>query len=522
MRYTWLQCRDEVKLPLAIYVSFNRYLRLEPLLHKSADAIASFHGWVLCSLLVEADKLSKMLDTEDPLDVPGILGLQFDDLTGLIDRLERQLPRTETDEATLRSLSIDRVADAIIAMCQYYERVRAVVLMDDAALTLTPDYLVEFFDIVRVLKRAKISPKVSVYPGSTEFGPRFHANHEAEMVSAWLPVDSGNYLQGMRDIAQRRYPESNELPSDAMDLLAFAAFGIPRAYLTMTRQFQQNAKREADGSISPSRALSAVMEVVQSHNKLRLSEYRSLGKKMPKFATLIQTGEDLLQSMVVVIREDNDRLAAKDPPEKQMIVGIEAGSVPPMVSRMIRLLVEAGLIFEYPTDVSHGGSERVYRRFTPDVATLLAERAFSGGGRGSSIRLMLEALRRRASKHPVRRSAKTLLSEERLSSLKFDLPPCQRCKTIRINEEQKFCHQCGAKLVEQSTFEQCMNAPLGDVQGLTDFLVGRLATKNVNTVYEFETLPDQSSELRSIAGIGKGRTTRIITAIHAHIDEYLM
>lgn len=521
MRYTWLQCRDNAELPLAIYVSFNRYLRLEPLLHRSSDAIAAFHGWVLGSLLIEANKLSKMLDPDDALDIPALLGLTQQDLTGLIDRLERQLPRSETDETTLRALSIDSVAEAIVRMCQYYERTRAVVLMDDAALTLTPEYMVEFFDIVRVLKRSKISPKISVYPGTTEFGPRFHANHEAEIVSAWIPVDSGNYVADMRNIAQRRYPESNELPCDALDLLALAAFGIPRAYLTMTRKFQETVQREKDGSISATRSLSAFMEVVQAHNKLRLAEYGSLGKKMPKFNTLIETGGDLFGEMVEAIRKDNDRLMSDGKPEKQIIVGIEAGSMPSMVDRMLKLLVEAGLVYEYPTDVSHGGTERTYRRFTPDIATLLAERAFSAGHRGSSVRLMLDAMQRRSTKHPVRRTAKTLLGEERISNLRFDLPPCQNCNAIRINEEQKFCHQCGAKLVEQSTFEQCMNAPLSDVQGLTDFLVERLETKEVRTVFEFETLHDPSNDLRSISGIGKGRTTRIITAIRSHIEEYL-
>ena len=32
MRYAWLRCKNSPNLPFAIYVSFNRYFRLEPLL----------------------------------------------------------------------------------------------------------------------------------------------------------------------------------------------------------------------------------------------------------------------------------------------------------------------------------------------------------------------------------------------------------------------------------------------------------------------------------------------------------
>jgi hypothetical protein len=134
---------------------------------------------------------------------------------------------------------------------------------------------------------------------------------------------------------------------------------------------------------------------------------------------------------------------------------------------------------------------------------------------------MTEALQRKPAKHPVRRKADTLLNADLLKKLKFDLPPCQRCNTSRMSEEQKFCHHCGTKLVEQSTFEQCMNAPLSEVQGLTEFLVERLNSKNMKTVFDIETLPEPSSDLRNIDKIGRGRTTRIISAVKSHIDEYL-
>src|SRR5690606_19186668 len=52
MRYTWLICRDDETLPLAIYVSFNRYYRLEPLLKTRSNAVDLFHGWVIARILI--------------------------------------------------------------------------------------------------------------------------------------------------------------------------------------------------------------------------------------------------------------------------------------------------------------------------------------------------------------------------------------------------------------------------------------------------------------------------------------
>lgn len=44
------------------------------------------------------------------------------------------------------------------------KRKRAILLLDDAALTLTKEYMIEFFDVFRSLKTISISPKASVYP----------------------------------------------------------------------------------------------------------------------------------------------------------------------------------------------------------------------------------------------------------------------------------------------------------------------------------------------------------------------
>lgn len=509
MRYTWLTCREDSRLPLAIYVSFNKYLRLEPLLHRNADAIQVFQAWVLSSIIIEADNLSRQMGGTNPLDIPTLLNVERKALERLIDHLERQIDRTDADDETMREISIDRVAVAITTMCEHYGRSRSVVLLDDAALTLTPEYMVEFFDIVRVLKRSNISPKASVYPGSTEYGPRFHANHEGKTIPVWLPVDNERYLETMRAIAEKRYPDVTRVPTDVDQLLAYAAFGIPRAYLTMLRHWNDNSANTEQQTVN---------QIIQDYNKLRLSEYRSLRIKVLRLSNLVDVGEELFTRSVDAIKIANEEMGRE---EKQLVIGLETNGLTPIINRMINLLIEAGLLYEYATQVSHGGTDRIYRRFTTHIAALLAVRAFSGRSRSGSPRQIVSILKLPSTKHPVRRKIDTLLTEMQIAMLRFNLPPCQTCQTARMNETQRFCHACGAKLIAESTFNNCIKSPIDMVPNLTEWTINKLRQSGFETAGDVDALADPGTELRKIWQVGPKRAAHISTAVKSYIDEYL-
>lgn len=508
MRYTALRCRDNEEFPLAIYVSFNRYLRLEPLLQSKADAVITFQSWVLGNIVIEANRLATQLGTE-AFDAAGFIGTDQETLRRLIDRLERRMEPTDVDVAAMEALTIGAVTSAILAMCDHYGRPRAVVLLDDAALTLTPEYMVELFDIVRVLKHPRISPKASVYPGTTEYGPRFHPNHEGRTISAWLPVEDGKYLQTMREIATKRYSAVQQVPSDINDLFVYASFGIPRAYLTMLRSYVEKQTATSQQAINA---------IVQDHNRLRLAEFESLALKVARLETLVRTGRVLIDRAVDVVRIANDELNAS---EKQIVVGIETGGLTPIVNRMINLVIEAGLLYEHKTVVSHGGGDRTYRRFTPHIAGLLAVRAFSGRSRGSSPKSIVDTLRKPSAKHPVRRKIDTLVPPETIRSLRFNLPPCEKCQARRLSETQLFCHNCGARLIQPSTYDACMRTGIGVVPALTPWQVDRLVASNIRTVADFLAIQDPGTELRKIWQVGRKRAASMADAINNYVDEYL-
>jgi hypothetical protein len=512
MRFAWATCRDDVSLPFSIYVSFNRYFRLEPLRTSRTNAAELFHSWALaliCLGTYEAATSWKpaIAAIEAIFDS---YGLKKSALQSLVSRLERGQPLPPLEAEISEKLSINEVKELIDTVCSKARRKFAVLLLDDAALTLTPDYLVEFLDIVRALKSSHIAPKASVYPGTTEYSPRFHAGQDALSVSVWHPVDSDNYGQVMGAIAEKRVANLQGMSADVIELFKYAAFGIPRAFLSMIWDYQRRSFKTSQ---------QAVNTIVQEYLSLRLAEYRSLAKKVPKFATIIRSGELLLSQMTLSVKDANAVSSEKG--EKQVSIGILKEVVTPLVKRMLDLLVEAGLIFEQG-EIKHGSPERIYFRFVPHTAALLGVKAFSKGRSGTSPKQIVEAIQRKSAKHPIR-ARLPLLAPEKVAQLKVDLPECAKCGTARLTEEQKFCHSCGSQLVSSSIFSECCTIAIAEVPGLTKWQREKIseALPKFKTIGDYLAKQDPSAELLTIYGIGKKRSAKIIDVLDGFIDEFL-
>jgi hypothetical protein len=186
---------------------------------------------------------------------------------------------------------------------------------------------------------------------------------------------------------------------------------------------------------------------------------------------------------------------------------------------MINLLVEAGMLYEHST-VSHG-DERSYQRYTPHFSKLIQAKTFSAGSRGFSAAKIVEFISRRDAKHPVRTSLQNLIGIPTLDNLKLNLPPCNKCSTPRLNELQKFCHNCGEPLVDQSTYERCMAIELISIPTMTEWQRGKISEINARTIGEFLTLQDPGTELRKIKQIGQYRAGKMIGGIDQFVDEFL-
>lgn len=506
MRYTYAQAMKQQDKPLALYSTFNRYLNLEPLLKKSPDARQRFHSWVLAKLLVSAFDWLKdagldetVLSKADPL-------FGRVDLMHLIARLERGTGEELYEELGQR-LTVDHVLKAVRTLLDVSRRPRAVLLLDDAALSLADEYLVAFFEIFRQLKTELIAPKASVYPGSTQYGPTFHASHEAEEIHLWLSVEDAEYSQIMGDIAIRRLlpDQIASINSDILELLKYLSFGVPRTYLRLLRELLSSRQKSAQQQVNG---------IVEAQTELMRAEYDSLRIKLRQFASVVQAGGDLFDKAV----HDVATAQSADISVRNIVLGLQQErSRSPLTERMLRFLVEVGLL--YPLQPVSHGPDRKYDRYIPHLAFLWKRGAFGRTAWSTGLTACMQAP---STKHPVRREMSTLLRAVGLARIKLYLPPCQNCGTERINESQRYCHQCGEELVAASMFEECMKLPLGRVPEISKAMIKRLHDDTqLRTVGDVYASQNASGDLQRANYVGPVRAGEIIRKVEGVIEEFL-
>ncbi|RCS73555.1 ORC-CDC6 family AAA ATPase [Vibrio casei] len=513
MRYASLLCEEDKTKPYAIYVTFNRYYRLEPMLTSKIDAISLFHSWVLAGIIISAHetlvKINPDISHEDMTE--SLNFLEIDSLKSLIGMLEKGVNLTDEELYVARELSLSGTKNILENMRVLSGRARSILLLDDAALTLTPDYMKEFFDIFRTLKSSKLSPKASVYPGTTEYGARFHPTQEGGVSSVWLSIEDSSYSETMDIIAQKRVSNFRDISPNIREYLKYAAFGIPRAYLSMLQDYQDGGFRSQQQGLN---------RIIQSHIGARIEEFKSITFKSPKLKSLIQCGDNIFDKICEDLKKDNEDKQQKN--LKQLKIGISGIDSKPHVERMFNLLVEAGLLYELPEKVSHGGS-RDYIRYIPHIAALFDRKVFMSKGTGTSTLLALERLSLPSAKHPLRRSISTLITKTQLTNLKFNLPPCGHCGTDRINQSQKFCHNCGSELIDSSSFEACMSLPLHEIPGLTKWMKSKIKNEipKFKNIGDFLSSQDPSKDLREADQIGQARAQKIIILATGFVDDFL-
>jgi hypothetical protein len=461
---------------------------------------------VLAKLVLACFEFQK--DTNKIDETLSAIGFLFnlDELIEFIGLAERGL--VEEDESQVyQSLSIAAVIRIIETLCSESSRKRCVVLFDDAALTLTQDYMVELFDIIRSIKTKQISPKASVYPGTTEYGPRFHVGHDADEVICWMNVQDSTYSDFMDSLVSKRFSDSiRDVPDSIVEILKYASFGIPRAFISLIRDYLK-----ADGSQQ-----SKYNSAIEKREEFIKTEYLSLSGRLPQYKKVIEVGDAFFDNAVVLLTAANNSILSG----KQLVLGIEESSIAEhrLLPRMIQFLNEAGLMYSLGR-VSHGVG-RSYQRYMVHMVFLLRNRAFSGASRGFNTTTILETIKSKSEKHPLRKTMVQILGEENLEGLKLDFPVCASCSIARLTEEQLFCHNCGSELVKKSTFEECLKIPVDDI-GLTEWQKQKMKNNSFTCIEDFVSKKDPASALREIRLIGPKKAERISKNVEKFIAEYL-
>ncbi|GAB3513942.1 hypothetical protein GCM10027341_56490 [Spirosoma knui] len=512
MKIAHFKCAKDVSKPLSIFVSFSKYYHLEPFLTKVPNAIQIFHTWVLakvvlgCYSLIEEQNIEYEIFANDP-------HMNKEYMESFIEKAEKLKASQLNEDPLISRLSIAKVTNLIENITKSLNRSRAVIMLDDAALTLTPEYLIEFFDIVRSLKTKVISPKASVYPGTTQYGPRFHVGQDAEMVQCWLSIETSTYSSFMDSLIEKRFNQYKEgVSTEILELFKYASFGIPRAFISLLRNYKSSNERSTQAKYN---------SVIEQQTRFIESEYMSITQKLVQYKRVIEAGYSLFKKITEEIRDDNKGLND----QKNIVIGIPTDSISnfKLADRMLRFLIEAGLLYE-EVSVKHGtqestGEKREYKRYIPHILFLIQNRTFSQG-HGSSFGEVLNRIKAKSRKQPLRRVINNLLPPDELSGLSLDLPPCQSCNTPRLSPEQRFCHNCGKELVNQSAFEECLKISVDDLP-LTIWQKERVKGIQLNTVGDFMALQDPGTELRKVRLIGEYRSNLIYNEVLKTVDEFL-
>lgn len=480
---------------LPVYVNYSRSLALEPLFHRQANALQLFRQWILTKIVVGAAEAFNYMGLTMPPDLRSLSAAG----QGLI----RQLATGASPDELKTLLSPSDVVDLLETWADASDLRRCVLLLDDAAHVFSPEQQREFFEVFRELRSRRVSPKAAVYPGITSYSPFFHVGHEAETIEAWYRPDDSDYLEVMRSIVDRRLPP--ELAAqltdkkELVDLLALASFGLPRGFLNMLSELLAVGEPT---SPKPTRQRAERAVATQAENVRGI--FRALSNKLPRYRHFVAVGRELDAALVRTLAAYN-RLQLS-PDRKTTIVAIEE-PLNVQIERMLNMLEYAGVVRKADS-VSRGVKGR-FQRYTIHTAIVIAENALVLG-KSYPLSNLIDALRLRVSHAFSRTKPTSLLGvgfEERCT---LALPPCKKCGTARVAEEQHFCMKCGSELSDASVYEELLRTPIQHLPLTQKKIEGILQHTTIRTVHDL-LIDEERQDIRKVRGVGPLWAKRIRT-----------
>lgn len=425
---------------LPIYVNYSKALALEPLFHTHADALILFRQWVLAKILFGLRETLKLWGFVEDTGTAS----EIDRATSYIQSLETGvIPSGDAISLTPSSLSI-----RLQTFAEANSLPRTVLLLDDAAHAFSVKQQREFFEVFRELRSREIAAKAAIYPGVTSFSPSFQIGHEAEVVEAWFRPDRPNYLATMRQIANARFADFvAKLGEDADEyiaVLALAAFGLPRGFVGLISDVD-----DATSTLSGIRR--HILNSIETHADVVRTVFTNVADRLPRFKNYIEVGKKFETAARGSIRQFNrNKLIAR----KTGTIGL-AEPIPDEFDRVLRFMEYAGLIRRIE-DLSKGVKGN-YRRYLLHYACLISGNALYLG-KNYKIEQIVKALHLPKAHVLVKARAQTLLGANFLQNCTLALPPCPRCGTQRVSEDQKFCMSCGNELRAASVYLELLKA----------------------------------------------------------------
>jgi hypothetical protein len=287
--------------------------------------------------------------------------------------------------------------------------------------------------------------------------------------------------------------------TELVDALALAAFGMPRGFLNMLSTLLSVGETDP-----PKPTRQRAERAISDHADTVRSIFKALANKLPRFRHFIDVGGELEDAMLSTLRGYNKLQLS--PGKKSAVVGLEE-PLGPELERMLNMLEYAGLLRKAGT-VSRGVKGR-FVKYLMNYASVVAENALSLG-KSYALPLLTASLRTSDAHSFARTKGTALLGAyfERRCSL--DLPPCKKCRTRRISEEQRFCMKCGAELTDVSVYEELLRAPIDRLPLTANKIAGIKQYTRIRTVQDL-LIDDERQEIRKVPYVGRLWAARIRT-----------
>jgi len=496
LRTAYFRSQDSEEC-FAVYVNCGSSLALEPHLHKQADALQIFRQWLLYKIVEGARRACVDLDIE----IPNELDLISKKSANVLRILESgsQISKNEYELLSPNWLS-ERLEEWSLALGRH----RCVLLLDDAAHAFSPEQQREFFEVFRVLRSRRVSPKAAVYPGITSYSPNFHVGHEAELLEAWYHPDDPEFIFAMRNIVERRLPPKMRAflqgKQEIVDLLALASFGLPRGFINMLSQLFGIEEDKSIVQPTRQRAEEAIRDQGESVRMI----FKMLSTKLPRYQNFVEMGIKLEGASLEVLRKFNQRQS--DSEWKTSIIALKEPIKAPL-ERILNLLEYAGVIRAGRT-VSRGvkGS---FQRYSIHSSIIISENTLALG-KSFAVTDVIKALSQTNAHAFARTSGTSLLGRNFESECTLNLPNCKKCSAPRASEEQRFCMRCGSELLGASLYEDLLRQPI-EVLPLTKHKIEGIKTHTQIRTIQDIILDDEMQSLRRVPKIGPVWSHRIRT-----------
>jgi hypothetical protein len=448
---------------VGVYVNFKTSTLLEGVKAENRDA---FQIWVGLRVLQELhEKLMRL----NVLGTPGIadpyervFGIGTSPkVSSLLEQkrhLLQKLASSSDRSNVIRELGEDFLAkvsdtnylvDTIRVLIDQFALDRVIFLFDEAAHTFIPEQQEVFFEIFKLLHGGRVAVKAAVYPTVTSYGRNFEVGQDAIVISLdrFEPGQAGRSLNRsmFRDMLERRIPPSGSLRKKLfakgalLDLCIDLSTGNPRAFFHLLNRVLDK------GGLSDRSVLLATQEYVDEE---LLPYHQNLSKRLPKYATHVRVGLELLRGYIVrEIRLKNSR-------EKKSNYQSAFFTTPRDISPNLRLALD---LLSYSGVLTNKGTVKIAdrqtgHRYMVHLALMSTERAFATSKLSDAIQsLSLTDYREFAADDPE--------FSKYLGDLTAATERCPECSTP-INPNAKFCTECGVKVQTTGIIGKLLEEPI--------------------------------------------------------------